>query len=76
MLPVKFDSIWASGFRGKKILKYLPIRKNNITRWSYLLSEQDEIRKVCKFLPTEDPDCQVYMVPFRQAVQRGEESFI
>ena len=44
MLHTKFRFIWSSGFTGKDLFRYRPIRNKNCLWWTCLQSDQNEMK--------------------------------
>ena len=43
MLPIKFQFIWESSFRGEDLFRNQPIRNKNCLWWPWLLMDQDKM---------------------------------
>ena len=58
MLPIKFQFIWPSGFRGEDFKKNRPIRNKNCLWRPCLLMDRDKISNLYRG-PSIDAPCQI-----------------
>jgi hypothetical protein len=69
MLPIKFQFIWESGFRGEYFFRNQPIRNKNGLWWPCLLMDRDEMNNLYRG-PSIDASYQVSVYLAKQFQRR------